>query len=214
MEECRLDAIAVRCWLEMQRIAGISPCVVMSEMNDRKRIASCEVDVGNAVAMYALGKASGGVSACLDWNNNYGEEEDKCILFHCGPVPQSMMLERGVVAEHALLKASTAPGSAFGCNTGRIKPMPTTFSSMVTDAGKLKLFAVEGSFTADPVPDDFFGCAGVAEILGLQDVLLHIGRNGHRHHVSVTEGYVAEAYGEALGYYLGFDVDTLRRRVS
>ena len=60
----------------------------LSELNDRGIAAACEVDVGNAVAMRALRLASGGPAACLDWNNNYGDDDDKCILFHCGPVPQ------------------------------------------------------------------------------------------------------------------------------
>jgi len=56
-------------------------------MNDRGMVAACEVDIGNAVSMYGLSSASGDVATCLDWNNNYGEDEERCILFHCGPVP-------------------------------------------------------------------------------------------------------------------------------
>ncbi len=206
MDEYKLDAMAVRCWLEMQQVMGISPCVILSEMNNRKKIASCEVDVGNAVAMYALSKASGDSAACLDWNNNYGDDENKCILFHCGPVPQSMMTAKGRVTEHAILENSVGKGCSFGCNVGRIAPAAFTFSSLMTEAGRLKLFIGEGEFTTDPIPADFFGCAGVADIPNLQDVLLHIGRFGHRHHVSVTHGNVAAATKEALEYYLGFDV--------
>lgn len=206
VEEYKLNAMAVRCWLEMQQVMGISPCVVLSEMNHRGQIASCEVDVGNAIAMYALSKASGGAAACLDWNNNYGDDENKCILFHCGQVPHSMMTAKSTVMEHAILANAVGKGCSFGCNVGRIKPSPFTFSSMMTDAGNLKFFIGEGEFTPDPIPDDFFGCAGVANISNLQDVLLHIGRFGHRHHVSVTQGNVAAATKEALEYYLGFNV--------
>ncbi len=38
------------------------------------------------------------------------------------------------------------------------------------------------------------------------NVLLHAGREGHRHHVSVTPGSVVEPVREALGRYLGCDV--------
>jgi L-fucose isomerase-like protein len=206
VEENNLDAIAVRCWVEMQKYLGISPCVLLSEMNDRGLVASCEVDVGNAVAMYALSKASGDVAACLDWNNNYGDDEDKCILFHCGPVPQSMMTGKGCVTGHAILDNVPEITSSYGCNVGRIKPTPFTFSSMLTLDGTLQFYVGEGEFTADPIPDDFFGCAGVAQIESLQDVLLDIGMQGHRHHVSVTPGTVGAAVCEALEYYLGYDV--------
>lgn len=206
VEENSLDAIAVRCWLEMQKHLGISPCVLLSEMNDRGLPASCEVDVGNAIAMYALSKASGNVAACLDWNNNYGDEDNKCILFHCGPVPQTMMTGKGCVTGHAILDNAPGITSSFGCNVGRIKPTPFTFSSLLTVDGTLQFYVGEGDFTADPIPDDFFGCAGVAQIDELQDVLLSIGTQGHRHHVSVTPGNVGAAVCEALEYYLGFDV--------
>lgn len=206
VDEYSLDAVAVRCWLEMQQHLGISPCVLLSEMNDRGLIASCEVDVGNAVAMCAISAASGDVATCLDWNNNYGDEEDKCILFHCGPVPQSMMTGKGSVVGHAILDNAPGITSSFGCNVGRIKPTPFTFSSMLTEEGTLQFYVGEGEFTDDPIPADFFGCAGVAEIDDLQDVLLSIGMQGHRHHVSVTSGSVGAAVCEALEYYLGYDV--------
>lgn len=206
VEENKLDAIAVRCWVEMQRVLGISPCVLLSEMNNRLVNAACEVDVGNAVSMYALSKASGNVAACLDWNNNYGSEDDKCILFHCGPVPQEMMTAKGNVTDHAILSNSVGEGCSFGCNVGRIKPSPFTFASMMTEDGMLKFYIGDGQFAADPIPENFFGCAGVATIDRLQDVLLYVARNGHRHHVSVTPGSVVQPVTEALGYYLGFDV--------
>ena len=206
IEENKLDAVAVRCWVEMQQVLGISPCVLLSEMNNRLVNAACEVDVGNAVSMYALSKASGNVAACLDWNNNYGSEDDKCILFHCGPVPQAMMTATGTVTEHAILSNAVGQGCSFGCNVGRIKPSPFTFASMMTEEGMLKFYVGDGQFTADPIPENFFGCAGVARIDRLQDVLLYVARNGHRHHVSVTPGSVVQAVTEALGYYLGFDV--------
>lgn len=205
-EEANLDAMAIRCWLELQQQLGISVCVVLGEMNTRFLPASCEVDVGNAISMYALGLASGGASGCLDWNNNYADDEDKCILFHCGPLPQSLMAAKGKITEHAILEIACGKGCSYGCNVGRIKPMPFTFASMLTEGGKLKWFTGEGDVTTDPVPADFFGCAGVVNIPNLQDVLLFAGKNGHRHHVSITEGKVIAPLTEALEYYLGYDV--------
>ena len=57
------------------------------------------------------------------------------------------------------------------------------------------------------IPDEFFGCGGVATIKNLQDILLFVGKNGHRHHVSVTPGErMVAPLKEALEYYLGFNV--------
>ncbi|MDP6439859.1 MAG: hypothetical protein QGH74_09510 [Candidatus Brocadiia bacterium] len=206
VEEFELDALALRCWLELQQQHNISPCVLLSEMNNRGIPCACEVDVGNAVAMHALSLASGGPAACLDWNNNYGEEDDKCILFHCGPVPVGMMTDQGRVTDHAILGNAVGQTCGYGCDVGRISPCEFTFGSMATEAGRLKFYLGWGRFTEDEIPDDYFGCAGVAQIDGLQDVLLHIGYNGYRHHVGVTPGAVVQPVREALRHYLGFDV--------
>lgn len=77
---------------------------------------------------------------------------------------------------------------------------------MMTDMGRVKVYLGEGRFTEDPIPSNFFGAAGVAEIDRLQDVLFHIGMNGHRHHVSLTPGKVVAPLKEALEKYLDFDV--------
>jgi L-fucose isomerase-like protein len=204
--EYGMHAIALRCWIELQSQLGLSPCVLLGEMNDRGVTAACEVDVGNAVAMRALSLASGEPAACLDWNNNYGDEEEKCILFHCGPVPSALMEPGGRIVDHAILANSVGAGCGWGCNAGRIKPTPMSFGSLMTDAGRLRFYLGHGRFTADPIPAEFFGCAGVAEIPGLQDVLLRAGREGHRHHVSVTPGSVVDPVREALERYLGCDV--------
>jgi len=205
-EEARLDAMAIRCWTEMQLQMGISPCLVMGLLNEIGLATACEVDLGNAVAMRALHLASYGPVGLLDWNNNYGEEDDKCILFHCGPMPPSLMEGQGRIADHVILANAVGQGNGFGCNVGRIKPMDFTFSSLMTDEGRVKMYLGEGRFTSDPIPDNFFGVGGVAEIRNLQDVLLYIGNNGHRHHVSITPGQVQSPLREALGNYLNFDV--------
>jgi L-fucose isomerase-like protein len=190
----------------LQTQLGISPCVVLGELNNRGIPAACEVDVANAVMMHALGLASDGPAACLDWNNNYGDDEDKCILFHCGPVPQAMMTDPGRIVDHAILANTVGEGCGYGCHVGRIAPTDLTFGSLLTDEGRVKCYLGEGRFTGDQIPKAFFGCAGVAEIERLQEVLLHIGYGGYRHHVSVTPGKVQAPLQEALGHYLGFEV--------
>ena len=206
VKEWGMDAVALRCWTELQSELGISPCVLLGEMNDRGLTAACELDVGSAITMHALSLASGRPAACLDWNNNYGDDEDKCILFHCGPVPRSLMSGKGRITDHAILRGTVGRENSYGCNVGRIGPGDFTFGDMVTEAGRLKFYLGQGRFTEDPIPEEFFGCAGVAEIEGLQEVLLHIGEQGHRHHVAVTPGLVMEPVREALERYLGFGV--------
>jgi len=206
IEEYQMDAIALRCWTELQEQLGISACVLLGELNNRGVPAACEVDVGNAIVMHALHLASGVPATCLDWNNNYADEETKCILFHCGSVPKSLMADEGRIVDHAILANTVGEGCSYGCHVGRIAPSDFSFGSMLTDSGKLRFYLGQGRFTADPIPPEFFGCAGVAEIAHLQDVLLHVGLNGYRHHVSLTPGLVQAPVREALERYLGFAV--------
>ncbi len=209
IEENSLSCVSIRCWVEMQEQLGVSPCVLLSEMNDRGIVAACELDTGNAVTMHALSKASGSPATLLDWNNNYGDEENKCILFHCGPVPQSLMTAKGQVVDHAILANAIGEGRSYGCNVGRISPAHFSFGSLMTEDGKLKFYLGEGRFTDDSIPADFFGCAGVAEFEHLQDALQRIGYLGFRHHVSVSPGHVLEPVKEAFEKYLDYEVVTV-----
>lgn len=206
IREHRLDCLALRCWIEIEQELGVSPCVLLSELNDRGVVAACELDVCNAVAMQALALASQRPATCLDWNNNYGDAPDKCILFHCGPVPQAMMTAKGQVIDHPMFAKALGAGCGWGCNVGRIAPSPMTFASAKTEAGSLCFYLGEGEFTQDQLDADFFGCAGVAQIADLQALLQKIGHGGFRHHVGVTPGHVAVAVREAFTRHLGYAV--------
>lgn len=209
MREFQMDAMAFRCWLEIEKELKIAPCTLLSEINDRGIPAACEVDVCNAVMMRALGLASQRPATCLDWNNNYGEDPDKCILFHCGPVPQGLMTGKGQVIDHPMFAKALGCGCGWGPNVGRIAASPMTFASSKTDGGKLCVYLGQGEMTSDTIAKDFFGCAGVAKIDDLQAKLGIIGREGYRHHVSMTFGQYAPALQESFANYLGYDFTPL-----
>ena len=208
IDEYHLDALALRCWNEMEAHLRICPCVILSELNDRGIVASCEIDLCSAVTMRAMQLATEKPTAVLDWNNNYGEDENKVILFHCGPVAQKLMSCKGTVTNHKMFD-KTDPGSGWGCNEGRIRPMPITFSNCQTRDGKIVVYASEGRFTDDPIEDGYFGCAGVAEIADLQDKLIRLARGGFKHHTSVCEGHVKEVLREAFTTYLHYDYEEI-----
>ena len=203
--EHELDAIGLRCWSDLQHTLKISPCVLLSELNDRLIPAACELDVGNALTMLALRAASGEAAACLDWNNNYPGDPDGCILFHCGSIPQSLMAAKGKVIDHAMFAKALGAGCGYGCNVGSIRAMDFTFASSTTQNGKLKFYSGEGAFTGKPLGEGFFGCGGAAHVPDLQEKLVRIGYAGYRHHVSVTPGNWKRAVDEAFVRYLGYE---------
>lgn len=64
VKERHLNALALRCWEEFQTELGIAPCVLIGELNNRGMVTACEMDVGNAVPMYALHQASQVPATC------------------------------------------------------------------------------------------------------------------------------------------------------
>ncbi|MDL2206599.1 hypothetical protein LJC33_06805 [Eubacteriales bacterium OttesenSCG-928-N13] len=208
-DEMKLDCLAIRCWSELQEMRGISPCSVMGILNHEGLPAVCEMDVTNALPMLALAAASGRSSGCLDWNNNYGADPDKCILFHCGPLPSELMTGPGEIQSHKMLDKSYGDGCSWGLNVGKIAPGEISFSSLRTENGRLQYYVDKGEITSDPVEDAFFGCPGVLHVPGLQDKLQHISEGGFRHHVIITGGDVVDVIQEAFTKYLDYDRVTL-----
>jgi len=101
MDANALDATAVQCWTSMQKNLGVNVCTVMSMMSEDRLPSACEVDVTGVLTMYAMQLASGSPSALVDWNNNYADDPDKCVLFHCGNWAKSFLPD---------ISISTAPG--------------------------------------------------------------------------------------------------------
>ena len=60
----------------------------MSMMSNNLISSACEVDICGTIAMHALALASRTPSALLDWNNNYGDDPNKAVCFHCSNLPR------------------------------------------------------------------------------------------------------------------------------
>ncbi len=203
------DCMTIRCWNEFQREMKISACTLISELNDRGIVTACELDIANAISMKALSAASGEAATCLDFNNNYGDDPDKCILFHCGPVPRSLMKDKGEIAEHKMFKKTMGPDVSWGVYQGAVKPCDATISSLKTENGQLHAFAAQGRITDDSIEEEFFGTGGVFHTQNLQQKMYAIAKNGYRHHVSLSTGHYEAALLEAYQTYLGIKVTPL-----
>ena len=203
IKEKELDACAVQCWTSMEENYGVVPCTVMSMLSEGLLPSACEVDVGGAIAMLAMQLASGTPSALLDWNNNYADDPDKCILFHCSNVPRSFFEEVKMDLQD-IIGQDVGAENTFGTCVGRLKKGPLTFARVATDdlTGTIAAYVGQGAFTDDAV--ESFGGYGVAHIPGLQRLLRFICYNGYEHHVAVSLSSVADVLHEAFTNYLDF----------
>jgi L-fucose isomerase-like protein len=200
-----LDATAVQCWTSIQQNYGVNACTLMSMMSDRLMPSACEVDVTGAVSMYALQLASGKPSALVDWNNNYADDLDKCVLFHCGNWARSFFSEVRM-ANAEILATVLGTENTYGTVSGQAAASPMTFARVTTDdrRGKIRTYVGEGRITSDPL--DTFGSRAVAEIPGLQKLMQYICRHGFEHHAAMNPSQSAAILAEAFETYLGWEV--------
>ena len=202
--EMKLDVMAIRCWSELQYEYKITPCTVMGILNKRQMPVVCETDVTNAPAMMALAMASETGVGCLDINNNYGNEADKCILFHCGPLPIDLLCGPGHMEEHKMFTKTQGENCSWGVNVGRIKPGTITICGMRTENGEVRYFVEKAEVLDSKVDEGFFGTYGVVQLEGLQTKLRHMAEEGFRHHAIITAGDQTRRVREALSKYLGY----------
>jgi len=204
--ENQLVGSAVQCWNSLQDLLGVVPCTVMSMMSNGLLPSACEVDMAGAIAMYVLQLASGTPSAIVDWNNNYEDDDDKCVIFHCSNFPQYFYAEPTKMDTHEMLKIVSGQGNTWGTLQGRIKTGPMTFLRLNTDdvTGKLTAYAAEGVSLPDPAPT--WGGIGVVRIPRLQDLLRYVCEQNFEHHVSVSLSSTGAGIVEALKHYLGWNM--------
>ena len=208
-----LHATAIQCWSSMQQNFGVNCCTIMSMMSEGLLPSACEVDVTGVVTMYALQLASGKPSALVDWNNNYGRDPNKCVLFHCGNWAKSYLPDIKV-GTAPILGTTLGEQNTYGALAGRTPAGPLTFARVSTDdqEGCIRAYVGEGSFTSDELRT--FGTRAVVEVPQLQQLMRYICRNGFEHHAAMSASCCAAPVAEAMETYLGWEVhrheETLR----
>jgi L-fucose isomerase-like protein len=204
-----LDATAIQCWTSVQENYGCNVCTLMSMMSEKFLPSACEVDVTGVLTMYAMQLAGGTPAALVDWNNNYADDENKCVLFHCGNWAKSFLPDIKI-ANAPILGSILGVENTYGALDGRTPAGPLTFGRITTaDAdGWIRAYVGEGELTNDPL--DTFGNRAVARVPNLQKLLHHVCREGFEHHVVMTVSRSADILAEAFGNYLGWEVHSHR----
>lgn len=205
VQDNKLSATAIQCWTALEEFYGVVPCTLMSMMSNSLLPSACETDIAGLAGMMILQAASGQPSALLDWNNNFGKDPNKGVLFHCSNLPKAFFAEQKMDYQE-IIAGTVGKENTRGTIVGRIAPGPFTYCRVSTDdlTGRMTAYFGEGKFTDDKL--DTFGGYGVFEIPNLQGLLQFICRNGFEHHVAANKAAVADAVEEALENYLGWDV--------
>ncbi|MHA1985610.1 MAG: L-fucose/L-arabinose isomerase family protein [Promethearchaeota archaeon] len=203
--ENELDGFAFQCWPSIQDNFGIVPCAVLSMFSEGLVPAACEADISGLISMLILQIASGRPSAILDWNNNYGDDPNKMVLFHCSNLPQSFFKETKMTI-HPIISDLKGDDVSFGAIQGRIKAKPCTLLRIDTDDlfGEIKAIMSEGNFTEDQL--NTFGGYGVIEVPNLQELLRLVCEEGYAHHVAASLHNVGDIVYEALSKYLEYNI--------
>lgn len=206
MGENECVASAVQCWTSIQENYGCAACLSMSLMGEDHLPSACEVDIAGTVAMYTLLLASGEKPGFLDWNNNYGNDANKCICQHCGNFPQGFMGGGPEISELDILGETLGRENCFGAIKGRVAPGPLTYFRISTDdlKGTIKAYLGQGEFTDDPLTMD--GAVAVCRIPRLQKLMKFICQNGFEHHVAMTRGLCAGVIQESVAKYMNWNV--------
>jgi L-fucose isomerase-like protein len=206
IEEHELDGTAVQCWTSMEEYFGVVPCSIMSMLSNALKPSACETDITGLIGMYAMVKASGKPSALLDWNNNYGDDPDKGVVFHCSNIPQEFFNGGAKMDYQEIIAGSVGRNNTYGTVVGKLQPTPVTYCRVSTNdfMGTVQAYLGEGEITDDPV--NSFGGYGVVRINNFQGLLAHICEFGYEHHVAMNPSRVADAVEEAFSKYLGWSV--------
>ena len=205
IKEIDVVGTTIQCWTSLEEFFGIVPCTVMSMMSESLMPSACEVDVTGLLGMYILQLASDSPSALLDWNNNYGSDPDKCVLFHCSNLPKSFF-KNPKMDYQEIIAGSVGKDNTYGTIVGRIAPNKATFCRTSTDdtAGVISCYAGDGEFTDDKL--DTFGGYGIMKINNLQTLMQYVCGAGFEHHVAVNISQKADAIAEVLDNYMGWEV--------
>lgn len=213
MEQYNLGGTAIQCWTAMQEYYGVVPCAIMSMMSNDLMPSACETDIVGVVGMAALALASGKPSAIVDWNNNYGDDPDKGVIFHCSNLPRDVFVDPTIATEdipiiipHETLAEIYGPEKAYGSVVGRVRSGAFTYCRVSTDDlnGKIVAYVGQGESVDDPLKT--WGGYGVVRIPAFQKLLHYICENGYEHHVAMNLSETAATVEEAMANYLEWEV--------
>lgn len=197
IKEKGLNALAFRCWTEIQKYYGISPCYVLGRLTDSGVLSACEVDIYGALTMMMQYAATLGKNPpfFVDWTIRHPEKPNVFLAWHCGNMPPSLCAGNCKLKYHSIMYRDVGEENSYGTLEGKIKPGIVTISRLVEYDGEFKLFITRGRMLEEEGP--FRGSWVWVEVDDLDKVYRTLIEEGFVHHASIIHGDYVEVLANA-----------------
>jgi len=145
-------------------------------------------------------------SALLDWNNNYADDPDKAVCFHCSNLPNtfsrmSAWISRKSSPARSAKKIRLAPAwEEWKAGSDEFRAL------LRRTIGKGRSAATSARAPSPTIHWKLSAAPVVVRIPHLQKLLRYICERGFEHHVAANFSTVASAVHEAATRYLGWDM--------
>jgi hypothetical protein len=133
--------------------------------------------------------------ALLDWNNNYGDDPDKAVCFHCSNLPKHFLQDVRMDYQE-IIAGTVGKLNTFGTCVGRVKSGPMTFARFSTDDGTGDP-RLRGRRRVHRRSAETFGGAGVVRIPGCRRCCATSARTASSTTLRRTSSVAGEAVCEA-----------------
>ncbi|MEM4005513.1 MAG: hypothetical protein QXM43_07755 [Desulfurococcaceae archaeon] len=193
VDEKKLSGLGFRCWTEIQRYYGISPCHVLARLTQSGIMSSCEVDIYGALSMLIQYAASLETTPpfFIDWTIRHPTKPNVFLAWHCGNMPPAACSGRCSLLYHSIMYRDVGVECAQGTFEGRLKPGVVTITRLVEYNGEFKLFITKGKALEEEGP--FRGSWVWVEVSDLDKVYRTLIEEGFVHHASMVYGDYVEA---------------------
>ena len=110
----------------MEEYFGVVPCTLMSMASNSLMPGACETDVAGVVGDADAAAGGRQPSAIVDWNNNYGDDPDKGVVFHCSNLPKNIFVDEIPRMDYqAIIAGTVGKENTYGTIVGGCARIPS-----------------------------------------------------------------------------------------
>ena len=202
IKEKKLQALALRCWLEIEEVYGISPCYVLGRLTDSGIMVACESDVYGALTMLIqyLASLRSTPPHFIDWTIQHQEKEDVFLAWHCGNAPPSLVRKEAKVKlrPHSILSRVLGPERTQGTGEFQLRPGPVTICRLIEHEGKFKILITKGEIMESH--QSLRGSWSWVKVEDLDKLYRTLVEEGFTHHASMIHGDYVKPIADACKF--------------